>query len=97
MQKTVLSLGKSKFDILLGNAFRWTKEERDHPVCCHHLVERAASVMEWDASVPKAFGSLQIGRGTINAEWYMGVFQQRMLVQVTSVSGLVYFSKTMSN
>ncbi len=74
--KSVLWSDKSKFDILVGNHGRRVlraKEEGDLPACYQRSVQKPVSLMVWGCI--RAYGSLHVLEGTMNAErWYL--FQQ---------------------
>ncbi len=80
--KSVLWSGESKFDILVGNHGRSilrAKEEGDLPACYQRSVQKPASLMVWGCISAYGMGSLHVLEGTMNAESYIKVLEQRML------------------
>ncbi len=81
--KSVLWSDESKFDILVGNHWRCVlraKEEGDLPACHQHSVQKPASLMVWGCISAYGMGSLHVLEGTMNAERYIKVFEQHMLL-----------------
>ncbi len=80
--KSVLWSDESKFDILIGNYRRRVlraKEEGDLPACYQCSVQKPASLMVWGCISTYGMGSLHVLEGTMNAERYIKVLEQRML------------------
>uniref|UniRef100_A0A9J7X4R8 Transposase n=1 Tax=Cyprinus carpio carpio TaxID=630221 RepID=A0A9J7X4R8_CYPCA len=81
--KTVLRSDESKFEVLfrkLGHHVIRTKEDKDNPSCYQHSVQKPASLMVWGCMSACGMGSLHIWKGTINAERYIQVLEQHMLL-----------------
>ncbi len=80
--KTVLWSDESKFEVLFGKLGRHvirTKEDKDNPSCYQRSVQKPASLMVWGCMSACGMGSLNIWKGTINAERYIQVLEQHML------------------
>ncbi len=74
---------ESKFDILVGNHGRRVlraKEEGDLPACHQRSVQKPASLMVWGCISAYGMGSLHVLEGTMNAEKYIKVLEQHMLL-----------------
>ncbi len=81
--KSVLWSDESKFDILVENhgcCVLWAKEEGDLPACYQHSVQKPASLMVWGCISAYGMGSLHVLEGTMNAERYIKVLVQHMLL-----------------
>ncbi len=77
--KSVLWSDKSKCDILVGNHGRrvlQAKEEGDLPACYQRSIQNPASLMV----SAYGMGSLHVLEGTMNAERYIKVLEQHMLL-----------------
>jgi len=75
---------ESKFDILVGNHGHRVlrdKEEGNLPACHQHSVQKPASLLVWGCISAYGMGSLHVLEGTINAETYIKVLEQRRLFQ----------------
>ncbi len=80
--KSVLWSDESKFDILVGNHGRCVlraKEEGDLPACYQCLVQKPASLMVWGCISAYGMDSLHVLEGTMNAERYIKILEQRIL------------------
>ncbi len=81
--KSVLWLDELKFDIPVGNHRRRVlraKEEEDLPACYQHSVQKPASLMVWGCISAYSMGSLHVLEGTVNADRYIKVLEQHMLL-----------------
>uniref|UniRef100_A0A9J8BUB0 Tc1-like transposase DDE domain-containing protein n=1 Tax=Cyprinus carpio carpio TaxID=630221 RepID=A0A9J8BUB0_CYPCA len=58
----------------------WTKEDKDNPSCYQRSLQKPASLMVWGCISACGMGSLHIWKGTINAETYIQVLEQHMLL-----------------
>lgn len=70
----MLKLASSFFLILLGNDgldILGGKEERGHPACQHHSVQKAAYTMEQECISAHGMGNPHICGGSINVEPYI--------------------------
>ncbi len=100
--KSVLCLGESKFDVLVGNHGRhvlWAKEEGDLPACHQRSVQKPGSLMVWGCISVYGMGSWHGLEGTMNAERYIKVKSNICSPpdDVYFMEGLVYFSRRMQN
>ena len=57
-----------------------TKEEKNHPDCYQQKVQKPASVMVWGCDRALGKGNLHFCDGTINAEKYIEILEQHMLL-----------------
>lgn len=81
--KTVLWSDESKSEVLFGKLglhFIRTKEDKDNPSFYQRSVQKPASLMAWGCMSACGMGSLHIWKGTINAERYIQVLEQHMLL-----------------
>ncbi len=81
--KSVLWSDESKFDILVGNHRRRVlraKEEGDLPACYQRSVQKPASLMVWGCINTYSMATLHVLEGTMNAERYIKVLEQHMLL-----------------
>lgn len=53
----------------------WAQEEKDHPDCCQHKVQKPTSVMLWGCVIACGRGNLYIFDGHINAQRYIQVLE----------------------
>ncbi len=75
---------ESKFDILVGNHRHRVLRDKGKgnlPACHQHSVQKPASLLVWGCISAYGMGSLHVLEGTINAERYIKVLEQRRLFQ----------------
>uniref|UniRef100_A0A8C1ZAB2 Tc1-like transposase DDE domain-containing protein n=1 Tax=Cyprinus carpio TaxID=7962 RepID=A0A8C1ZAB2_CYPCA len=81
--KTVLWSDESKFEVLFGKLechVIQTKEDKDKQSYYQRSVQKPASLMVWGCMSACGMGSLHIWKGSINAERYIQVLEQHMLL-----------------
>ncbi len=81
--KSVLWSDEYKLAILVGNHGRCVlraKEGRDLPACYQRSVQKPASLMVWGCINAYGMGSLHVFEGTMNAEMYVKVLEQHILL-----------------